>query len=36
MIVGLVDIQNISHNSSHIQYFVSQLLVYIKNVDTSL
>jgi hypothetical protein len=28
MIVGLVDIQNMSHNSNHIQYFVSQLLMY--------
>jgi hypothetical protein len=36
MIVGLVDIQNISHNSNHIQYFVSQILVYIKCMDTSV
>jgi hypothetical protein len=36
MIVGLVDIQNISRNSNHIQYFVLQLLVYIKYMDTSL
>jgi hypothetical protein len=26
--VGLVDIQNLSYNSNHIQYFVLQLLVY--------
>jgi hypothetical protein len=28
MLEGLADIQNIFYNSNHIQYFVSQLLVY--------